>query len=561
MPQRLRQILISPHAVVSVFVAVTLLAAGMPALASDSAPPTPSGSAGGVVDASDPVTERHGNLSLGTHSRVALPADGLAWNTTYDLTFTNITTNPNSSNPGRTNTTTGLRLVAPSGVEHGARDAYADGSHAGRWNVTFPATRLGETGSWKLLEPSGAEIARFLVRPVQDLVLRASPNPVTCEASYLVAITFRVADAASGAPVGGARLAGPGLPPYATTDANGTFVHVEHCPAPAARTYTTSIDHGGATYGNVSMPEREGSTLVVYETPAWSFCCLAVAPSAQVGEHVRASANLTNVRNTSATAKVTLLVNGMQRMTSEVPVAAGETVTVVQGFTPAVAGNYNVTMQLGSSTPLPPRMVHVYEAPVVQPAVFRMPDVRAGVALPVGAPILVENVSDFGTVTLRLVVDPAVVEILDVAPGNVPGANLTWSANASSGELTLLVTTHARPGVMGSFVLANVSMRAVGAPGDESSLALALVEAAHSDGGAMQAIAKGGVFRAGIIGDVDGDGIVTLLDADLLGEFVVGARGPEGLVLANADANRDGRVSGIDAMFVRQHARGTRAML
>lgn len=177
------------------------------------------------------------------------------------------------------------------------------------------------------------------------------------------------------------------------------------------------------------------------------------------------------------------------------------------------------------------------------------------------APIVLRNASDFGSATVTLRVNTSVVDIVNVSPGNINGSNTTWFYNRSTGTLTVLITTTAIPSVSGDFVFAYVWLDAVGSAGSVSALDLEVVELTDSVGNALLASATDGSFRAGLLGDVDNNGVLDLLDVDAMGGVVVGARAETSIVRANADINRDGRITGVDAMMLRQYLAGTRASL
>lgn len=178
---------------------------------------------------------------------------------------------------------------------------------------------------------------------------------------------------------------------------------------------------------------------------------------------------------------------------------------------------------------------------------------------PVTVPIRLTNFTDLGSITVNLSFNASIVRIENVSVGNAPGANVTWNVNNSTGTLGVLLTTSAMPGPMGNFTLVNVTLKAVGTTGAVSVLNITTVEAVHSDGSAFAVLDEDGTFRSGLLGDVNVDNILDQLDVDLLSKHVVGL--PVSLTLANADTNRDGRISGVDAMFLAQYVAGTRTSL
>ncbi len=59
-------------------------------------------------------------------------------------------------------------------------------------------------------------------------------------------------------------------------------------------------------------------------------------------------------------------------------------------------------------------------------------------------------------------------------------------------------------------------------------------------------------------GDANGDGVVNVVDAMFVAQYAVGNRDASTLNMANADANLDGTVNVVDAMFIAQYAVGAR---
>ena len=59
-------------------------------------------------------------------------------------------------------------------------------------------------------------------------------------------------------------------------------------------------------------------------------------------------------------------------------------------------------------------------------------------------------------------------------------------------------------------------------------------------------------------GDANDDGVVNVVDAMFVAQYAVGNRDASTLNMANADANLDGTVNVVDAMFIAQYAVGAR---
>lgn len=226
---------------------------------------------------------------------------------------------------------------------------------------------------------------------------------------------------------------------------------------------------------------------------------------------------------------------------------------------PAPAGTYSVyASKSGYASSSDSFTVSTVPNPV---ATFSIGNVSAGPVIAVAKAIRLDNVTNFGAATLNMSFDPAIADVVTVSPGNIPGATTTWSVNNSTGLVSILVTTNGTAGPSGSFVFANVSFRAAGVPGATTTLDLAAAETVRPDGSAIPATAVDGTFRSGLLGDVTGDGILTVADYAALSEYVVGLRTSSQLTVANADTNRDGRVTGVDAMFLDQYLAGTRSSL
>lgn len=188
-------------------------------------------------------------------------------------------------------------------------------------------------------------------------------------------------------------------------------------------------------------------------------------------------------------------------------------------------------------------------------------NVSGSILYSVQAPIRLENITDFGAATVKLTFDPSVVEVLDVSNSTIPNATLTWDVNETAGVMTVLVTTTARPGANGTFTLASVKLRAVGSAGSTTPLDLSIQELVDSDGDNITATAIDGSFRAGILGDADGDGDIDQDDVLAISEVVVGKRSASTIIAADADVSKDGVLTGKDAMYLSQHLAGTRPTL
>lgn len=196
------------------------------------------------------------------------------------------------------------------------------------------------------------------------------------------------------------------------------------------------------------------------------------------------------------------------------------------------------------------------------PTTLRVGHHHGGLLAPARVPVVVEGARDLGTITFTLALNASVATVDNVTAGDVNGTSTSWSYNASEGVLTVLVTTTARPGPnAASSTLVDVWIDAVGPVGSSTALDLEVIELANSDGALQPAAAVDGSFRAGILGDVDGDGVIGWPDAEALADVVTGARPATSVYPANADLNGDGALTGIDVMRLRQYLAGTRGTL
>lgn len=178
------------------------------------------------------------------------------------------------------------------------------------------------------------------------------------------------------------------------------------------------------------------------------------------------------------------------------------------------------------------------------------------------AHVRISNVTQFGTVTFEINYNASVAQVVAVNNGNVSGSSIAHNINNTIGRVRILVTTSEVPGPSGDLLLASIVFHAVAGNGAQTPLDLEVIELAHSDGSAVAHLAQDGLLRVrGLLGDVNGDGRVTGVDALFISQYVVGNRQPTDLILDNADVNRDGRVSGVDALFISQHVVGNRPEL
>ena len=452
------------------------------------------------------------------------------------------------------NGTTQVELRSPNGtiVALTSLTTGPDGPGGSLRNATF----LAQSGTFSVsglyrvtrAENASATVAGLFVGPRNDMSVITSPSVVEHQPNATFAMTV-----STGAP--GAALQGDHVPANATTGSDGNYTFMAAMPEPGTYVVRASLDLGGDW-----IPERTGVGSYSVASAAAQFVQydLQVPNSTFVGEPVDVFVRVRNDGEASGDGTISLLVNAAVRDSQLVTLDPGQERIVNFSFTPTVAGTYWVTTQVGNAT-LPAKALTVSTAS--PPAAFSVGNVTGGILAPVAVPIAMSGVHDFGSATVTLAVDTTVVEVVNVTTGNVTGATTTWSFNESTGTLTLLLTTSARPGVSGDFVFATVWITAAGSAGSTSALDLEVVELVDSDGVDLPATARDGSFRAGILGDADGDGDVDTDDVQAIADAVVGKRSLASIVVADADVSRDGALTGRDAMLLSQHLAGTRPQL
>lgn len=187
------------------------------------------------------------------------------------------------------------------------------------------------------------------------------------------------------------------------------------------------------------------------------------------------------------------------------------------------------------------------------PALVAIHDAGAAQGFTTGTSIVIHEARGFGALTLSMRYNASAVEVEQVLPtGYGPNLTMWWHDDEGNGTLRILFTgAGAIPGPSGTFELAHVMLKALGAPGSESRLDLTVEEAVHSNGTSMATQSRDGTFRSGLLGDADADGDVDMDDLEAIAEYVLGI--PSASVDEwGADVNRDGRVSGVDAMRLEQ---------
>ena len=180
-------------------------------------------------------------------------------------------------------------------------------------------------------------------------------------------------------------------------------------------------------------------------------------------------------------------------------------------------------------------------------------DRTAGTGGTVQIPITLEGTQPVGNINLTLTYDPQVAQVeVNVLRGGLIGGVLFQANRNVSGEIKFGFATTGRISPGGS--VAVVEFRAVGQEGSSTSLALTDIQVNDVDGNLLNVRTRSGrlTIQPSFLGDGDGDGRTTEVDALMALQMSVGLR-PEDLVL---DADGDGNVTSNDARILLQQAVG-----
>lgn len=171
--------------------------------------------------------------------------------------------------------------------------------------------------------------------------------------------------------------------------------------------------------------------------------------------------------------------------------------------------------------------------------------------------IKVENVLNLAAMTLTLSYNSSVVIVKNVGPGffGSPTSNI----NNAGGTTTLSVFSPVTSG-SGNITIATLTLNGTGI----GSSPLTLIVTAFTDlnGVPISKSIKSGTANvlSVIKGDVDGNGIVNIIDALFIAQYTVNLRTLTQAQRAAADVNGDDIVNIIDALFIAQYTVGLRQL-
>jgi len=173
-------------------------------------------------------------------------------------------------------------------------------------------------------------------------------------------------------------------------------------------------------------------------------------------------------------------------------------------------------------------------------------------------PIMVENVNNIAAATIWLTYDPNIVNVQSVSAGDLGGMTININNNIGKTTMSAFSTT----AKSGDVIFANVLLKSVGQINATSSLMLSVPGLYDQNGAAIPNTVRNGTFTISsvILGDVNGDGQVTIVDALFIAQYTVGMKTLSATQLAAADVNGDGLVNIIDALFIAQYTVGLRQL-
>ena len=130
--------------------------------------------------------------------------------------------------------------------------------------------------------------------------------------------------------------------------------------------------------------------------------------------------------------------------------------------------------------------------PASAKTVVSIGDLEASPGESITAPIMIYDVTDYGTGTIKVTYDPSVVHVTDVA-STADSTVIAWSVDNETGYVS--ISAWNLMGVSGDILFANVTFKAVGSPDDVSNLNIEIVtlkDASYKD---IPATPLNGSFR------------------------------------------------------------------
>jgi len=177
-------------------------------------------------------------------------------------------------------------------------------------------------------------------------------------------------------------------------------------------------------------------------------------------------------------------------------------------------------------------------------------DVGVSVNGTINATIQIKGVTDLAAADIWLSYNNSVVEVSNVTAGDL--GTITVAIDNPNGVTKM--NRFSATGNTGDFILAYVTLQAVGSAGDTSPLDLDVKALVDADGDPITHATEDGVFTILSLmeGDVTLNGCVSIADAMFIAQYAFGLRTLNADQLTCADTNDSGSVTLADAMHVAQ---------
>ncbi len=193
--------------------------------------------------------------------------------------------------------------------------------------------------------------------------------------------------------------------------------------------------------------------------------------------------------------------------------------------------------------------------PPVPPVNETMISIGDGTGM-VSIPIMIENAENVGAVDVTLKFDPTVVNVTGVEDGAM---DCTYSnlENVADGWIRIGAIQGDNPGLNDEYALVYIDFEPVG-EGATCDLVIEVTtyKEATPEGAAMNYTTSNGVYTASLNGDVNGDGVVDIADANYLAKAVIGITGYEDLDEVAADVDGSDNVDMADAAYLAKYVIG-----
>ncbi len=222
-----------------------------------------------------------------------------------------------------------------------------------------------------------------------------------------------------------------------------------------------------------------------------------------------------------------------------------ETEITITNAEPVGVITYNLTYNC-TEEPEPP------EPPVPEEAMISIADGTGIVSIP----IMIENAENVGAVDVTLTFDPEVVRVTGVEDGAMD-CTYTNLENVDAGWIRTGAIQGDNLGLEGDHVLVYVEFEPVGQGAMcDLEITVTTYKEATPEGAAMNCTTANGIYTSSLNGDVNGDGVVDIADANYLAKNVIGISGYETIDAAAADVDDSGNVDMADVAYLTRYVIG-----